>query len=828
MSGKPFAAIHGHFYQPPRENPWTEEIELQRSAAPFRDWNERIHYECYRPNTQARVLDEEGSITDIVNNCEVIGFNIGPTLLSWIAARHPGTYRRILEADRKSVEAHDGHGNAIAQGYNHMILPLASRRDKVTQVIWGVADFRKRFGREPEAMWLPEIAVNEETLEVLIAAGMKYVILAPTQAEAVRPFDSEHWKDISHGHIDPKHPYRCQLRSDPTKFIDVFFYDGPVSRAVGFDDLLFDAHRFMSSIQSASVAGAPHDQLVLVATDGETFGHHKAYGDRVLAYLTNIEAPARGFKIVNPAEYLALHPPTQVVRIKEGKNGEGTSWSCAHGVARWTDHCGCRGGGPSHWNQHWRKPLRAALDWLSAELAGIFEEKGRAHFRDPWDARNDYIHVVLDRSSESVNSFFARHALRAPDQADMTAALKLLEMQRHAMLMYTSCGWFFTEISGIETVQILQYAARAIELGEDASGRAIEEEFLKRLELAKSNLAELADGRGVWESYVRPSRTDAARVVAHYGLLSIFEDFGNEFRMGCFKLNVLYQRKESYADLVVSFGRIRSFTETTREEGDHLFLVLQFGAFDFRCSVRPWPGASEFERLERTFFEILHSGHVIELMRLMDENIGPNYFELKDIFLAERQEILAALSREAIQKISRTQEEMFDSSRRMSEIYRSINLPIPEEIRYAAAHTLSKRLLTAVEELAEEGFDPRKTQAVQHILDMAKKFDVGLKKTPVASRLTSEISWRTRCLAERPLEADIVKAVNIERLAKRIGVELDKRSAQDDLFAILKSHAEDPAKAAAVPQSVRDLLFQLAAALDMNLRELKTKLATLP
>ncbi len=813
MSDKLYLAIHGHFYQPPRENPWTEKVELQKSAAPFPNWNERIHHECYLPNARARVLEPEGRIMDIVSNFEKINFDFGPTLLSWLRQEHPETYERIREADRKSRDAHGGHGNAIAQAHGHLILPLANRRDKVTQVRWGIADFRRHFGRDPEAMWLPETAVDEETLEVLVEAGMKYVILSPTQAVAVRSFGSEEWREVSKGQIDPKVAYRLALRKDPSRSIEVFFYDGPVSRAVGFDDLLFDARRFMSSIQGATLHDKHEHQLVTIATDGETFGHHKAFGDRVLAYLVNVEAPGRNFRVVNLGEYLEEHPPVSWVRLKEG---EGTSWSCPHGVARWKDQCGCRGGGPGHWNQHWRKPLRAALDWLAEELGGIFEEKGRTLLRDVWEARDDYIRVVLDRTPQAAAAFAERHGARPFQPSEVTTVLKLLEMQRHALLMYTSCGWFFTEISGIETVQILQYAARALELGEELSGRALEEEFLKRLERAKSNIPEIGDGRGVWKRYVLPSRTGATKVLAHYGILSLFRDYGDRFRMGAFAVGSLYRRKESTTDLVASFGRAHVVFETTREEAEYLYVVLQFGVYDFRCSVRCAPAASECDRIERDFFGALHTGHVIELLRLMDENFGSQYYELKDIFLAEREEILTTLSREAIEKISRIQEELFDSTRRMNEIYRSINLPIPEEIRYAAAHTLSRRLLVAVQELAEDSYDPRKTQTVQHLLDMARKFDVEIKKTEIAAYLDAELAWRARRIASRPLEAEIARAINVEKLARKIGVELDKRSAQDDLLILLRRFAEDADFASSLAPGVIELVFQLASALDIN------------
>ena len=818
-----YLCIHGHFYQPPRENPWTGEIELQKSASPFHDWNERIHHECYLPNAKARVLDNEGRITDIVNNFERISFNFGPTLLSWLEAKHPETYRAILSADARSASKKNGHGNAIAQVYNHVIMPLASRRDKVTQVRWGVEDFRFRFGRDPESIWLAETAANEETLEVLVEAGIRFLILSPHQAEAARRLDGDDWKDASHGNIDPKMPYRCFLKSDPAKFIDIFFYDGPISKAAGFEDLLFDSRRFVSRIENA-VSGDRHEnQLISLATDGETFGHHKAYGDRVLAYATSTEAPAKGFRVVNYAEYLEAHPPKWAVRLKEGQDAEGTAWSCPHGVKRWKDHCGCRGGGPAHWNQHWRKGLRDALDWLSARAAGIYEEQGGRFFKDVWAVRDAYVRVVLDRSERNVERFFAQHAVRPLERAEIVACLKLLEMQRHMMFAYTSCGWFFSEISGIETIQVLQYAARAIELAGEAGGPKLEPEFLERLEAAKSNLPELRDGRGVYERYVRPSVTGAAKIVGQYAIFSVFDELEPEWTGGDFRFEVLHRRKESFSDLLLNYGRVAVVSRSTLESHDFYFAVLQFGAYDFRASVIASADIGDAERVERELFELLHSGHVVDMMRRIDASFGTAYYDLKDLFLAERQKILSILSKEAIAKISAIQEELYDESRRMNDMYRSINLPIPEEIRYAAAHTLTKRLSSELRLLAAQGFDWRRAQSVFNVIDLARKMDVDLKKEDAAAFLAAQLARRAKVIAyDTTLEA-IEEALRILRIASTLDLEIDKRSAQDDIFSLLKKWREYPETVSILPKILVEALFQLASSIEINARDYKPR-----
>ncbi len=498
-----FLAIHGHFYQPPRENAWTGKVEKQPSAHPFHDWNERIHQECYAQNVHAEIFDESGKLIKAVNNFEKISFNVGPTLLSWLEHKHPKTYQAMIQADCKSVSVHAGHGNAIAQVYNHMIMPLANRRDKVTQVKWGIYEFKQRYGRDPEGMWLPETACDPETAEVLIEQGIKFTILSPTQAEAVKAHDHQDWHNVSGGNINPRVPY--QLFAGSKQWLNVFFYDGTISKDVAFGSLAFEAKHFADRLEQAVSKGdLHHPQLIHIATDGETFGHHKAFGERALAYLMEVEAPKRGFKITNYGEFLSLYQPRHEVKLKKGEDGLGTAWSCAHGLKRWHDHCGCRGEGPAEWTQHWRQPLRNALDWLRERLIPIYEETGKKYFKDVWEIRDDYIRLLLDGSKKARTDFFKQHTVKTLKPEELQMARKLLEMQKFAMLMYTSCGWFFTEISGIETVQIIQYAARAIQITEELTGQALEEEFLRRLSEAKSNIPEYQNGRGVYEQLVKP------------------------------------------------------------------------------------------------------------------------------------------------------------------------------------------------------------------------------------------------------------------------------------------------------------------------------------
>ena len=798
--------IHGHFYQPPRENPWLEAVELQESARPYHDWNEKINRECYLPNAMARVLDEKGRIVDIVNNYEKISFNFGPTLFPWLAAKAPEVYQHILSADRKSRTQQAGHGNAIAQIYNHMIMPLANRRDKITQVKWGLEDFRFRFGREPESLWLPETACNEETLEVLIEEGIQFIILSPYQAEAVRPLKGKDWTDVSSGTIDPKVPYRCFLKgSDPfreKKFIDIFFYDGPVSKEAGFGSLAFEAKLFADRLTAAKVeSGGP--QLISVATDGETYGHHKAYGERALAYLLNLEAGKKGFRLVNYAEFLELCPPQSAVRLKEGENGEGTSWSCVHGVKRWKGNCGCRQAGPEEWTQEWRKPLRETFDWLRDSLAAIYEREGKVYLKDVWEARDDYARVLLDRSPENIGRYFERHASRALSREEITRCLKLLESQRHALLMYSSCGWFFSELSGIETVQVIQYAARAVHLNQEATGVPLEEEWIKRLAEAKSNIAAFKDGRGVYEKLVKPRIYSAEHLVSYHAIFSILNEpypEKEDFKIYGFKLHILTQRREVFGDLTLNYGRLRISSDIALEEKDLIFIAVHLGLFDFRCSIKPFSDQADFENMEKEFFAELPSIHFVELLRKIDSFFGPTYYDLKDLPVQERTEIISFLTKEIIEKISAIYENLYDENRRMNEIYRAIRLPIPREIRYAVEHTLSRRLGTAVKQLARQGFNLKKAGPVTHVLEAVKSFGVEIDKEGVTQFLSGELERRTRVLRQIADPEAVTECLNIQKLAKRIGVGLPLEPSQENLFFLLKQWIENPQ---AIPEGVQ-------------------------
>ncbi|MGB7970800.1 MAG: DUF3536 domain-containing protein [Candidatus Deferrimicrobiaceae bacterium] len=684
-----YVCIHAHFYQPPRENPWLEEVELQDSAYPYHDWNERITAECYASNAASRVMDGNGRIVNIVNNYAKISFNFGPTLLSWMQDKEPAVYRAILDADRESREHFSGHGSAIAQAHNHMILPLANGRDKRTQVLWGIRDFEHRFGREPEGMWLPETAVDLESLDIMAKEGIRYAILEPHQAHRVRKKGSREWQDVTGGRIDPKAPYRLRLPSGRT--IAVFFYDGPVSRAVAFEGLLNNGEVFANRILGAFPEGrGGRYQLVHIATDGESYGHHHAHGEMALSYaIHHIEANGLA-RITNYGEFLEKHPPAHEVEIYEY-----TSWSCAHGVERWRSDCGCNSGGRPGWNQEWRRPLRESLDWLREKLASEYEGRSRSLLRDPWSARDEYIEVILDRSPESQDRFFRKHAVRDLSAEEETAALKYLELQRHAMLMYTSCGWFFDELSGIETTQVLQYAGRTVQLARELWEDGIEDRFLSLLESAKSNLPEHRDGRHIYEKFVKPAMVDLHKVGAHYAVSSLFESYDDRAEIFCYQVDREEYRLMPAGKKRLALGRVRITSEITRESADVTFGVLHFGDHNVSGGIREFRGKESYESLAAEMTEIFAGADFPEIIRAVDRNFGAGVYSLKLLFRDEQRKILDMILAATMIDIDGVYRQLYMQNAPLMRFLSDIGYPASKSFHAAAELALNGELKRA-------------------------------------------------------------------------------------------------------------------------------------
>ncbi len=567
-----YLCIHGHFYQPPRENPWLEIIEYQASARPYHDWNERVSRESYGPNTRARILGEDGRILKMVNNYEYMSFDFGPTLLSWLEHAHPWIYSQILAADQKSRARNNGHGNALAQVYNHIIMPLASSRDKLTQIRWGLADFKHRFGRDAEGMWLAETAVDMETLNLMAREGITFTILSPTQAQAVRPLsgNTESWQDVSDGHIDPSRPYRVLLDKDDHRFIDIFFYDGPLSRAIAYEKILSSGVDLLARINNVFNDYQDGPRLISIATDGESYGHHFKFGEMALSWLFDHIEKNKEIQLTNLGWFLERFPPENEVKIIEN-----SAWSCAHGVDRWRADCGCSVGQNPKWNQAWRKPLREGLNWLEAELAGIFEKHMAPLIKDHWEARDQYITVILNSSTETRVDFLEHHAQRLLNDNEKIRIFQLLESQRMALYMFTSCGWFFDDIAGVEAVQVLMYASRAIDLIRSWSEKDLEKGLLDFLVQAKSNDPSSGNGGKIYETLVKSAYVDPVRTTANYALTFLMDDAHLNACLFSKRIHSIEQRNIKNPGAYAIIGRVKVVEQRTGYETSKMYLAVR-------------------------------------------------------------------------------------------------------------------------------------------------------------------------------------------------------------------------------------------------------------
>jgi hypothetical protein len=690
MSLPRYICIHGHFYQPPRENPWLDIVEVQDSAAPYHDWNERITRECYAPNTRSRVLDERSRIINLLNNYAWMSYNFGPTLLSWMETKAPDVLEGIVEADKVSRERRGGHGNALAQVFNHIIFPLASERDKRTQVQWGIADFRRRFGRDPEGMWLAETAADTPSLEALAEAGIKFTILAPNQARRWRRIGTKDWFD---GGVDPSRAYQCNLPSG--RSIALFFYDGNISQQVAFERLLDSGERFMGRLLQGFDGARQHPQLMHIATDGESYGHHHAHGDMALAYVLDRLSRHPEIRLTNYGEFLELNPPEWEVEIHER-----TAWSCAHGVERWNSDCGCKTRGD--WHQKWRGPLRQAFDHLKAQLDHLFGTRGRECFPDPWAARDAYIEVVLDRDQRTVRHFIKKHGHPDLDETQVRDALRLLEMQRNGMLMYTSCGWFFDEISGLETTQCLHYAARAIHLAKHFRGDW-EKKFIQALKAAPSNLPLYRSGRGVWDQVIRPAVVDLDRVLAHHAISLIYPSHEKNGQGYSFDVDVLDREVRSRGASHLALGRLRVRSKQVWEEAETAFVVVHYGGLDFHTVLRRGDSPKEYEVIKSRLLEAYKSGSLADVTTLLAREFEGKVYRLDDLFSDEQRRIIGIVLQDRVEDYYRIFENLTDQDDDVLNRLGRMKHPIPRPLWAVASSYLDYHLLREFSKLAQGG-----------------------------------------------------------------------------------------------------------------------------
>jgi alpha-amylase/alpha-mannosidase (GH57 family) len=733
-----YVCIHGHFYQPPRENPWLEELELQDSAYPYHDWNQRITAECYAPNIASRILDRDRQIINIVNNYAKISFNFGPTLLNWLAKHQPDVHDAIVEADLESQKKFSGHGNALAQVYNHLIMPLANSRDKQTQIIWGIKDFQSRFKRQPEGLWLAETAVDLETLELLATYEIKFTILAPNQAKRVRKLGGKSWRDVSGAQIDPKMPYQVNLPSGKT--IAVFFYDGPISQNIAFGGLLNNGEEFANRLLGAFVQQPDDAQLVQIATDGETYGHHHRYGEMALSYCLYHLENKRLATLTNYAEYLEKYPPTFEAEIYEN-----SSWSCAHGIERWRSDCGCNSGLNCNWRQQWRGPLREAMNWLRDELIKIYEPHMKMLVGDPWKIRDEYIEIILDRSEEKLRQFLSRQAGRELSWPEQVKARQLLEMERNSLLMFTSCGWFFDDISGIETIQVMLYAARAMQLAKEISGYDLEQEYIKRIEAAQGNVVGLGNGAIIYQKYVQPETLDLLRVGAHYAISSLFEDYAVNTKLFSFWADQQMFERLVNQEQTLSIGRSHIFSVITAEECDVDFAVLHLGGEEIVGGVRRRVEGDDFQSLRQSIKEAFKREDYHTVISYLDRYFGRFRFSLLHLFKDEQRKILSQVAAPGLRQVKASLRQIFDQHQATMRSMNKLRMPLPMALYTTARFVFNDSLRTILE---AEDFDLGSFRAlVNEVADWPLKLD---KKTLsyYAGKVVNRLMARTFAFPE--------------------------------------------------------------------------------
>lgn len=808
-----YVVIHGHFYQPPRENPWIEQIEVELSAHPYHDWNARITAECYGPNGAARIYDSQRRILEIINNYEYISFNFGPTLLSWLENHAPLTYRAVLEADRQSL-ARLGHGNALAQAYNHAILPLASPRDRQTQVIWGLKDFEHRFQRPAAAMWLPETAVNYATLATLVDQGMKFVILSPHQARRVRPLTGGPWEPVQAHTLDTTRAYRCFLPEETgepatRRYIEVFFYNGAVAADVSFGDLLSDSTRLTARLVEPFSPTSLRPQILTVATDGENYGHHKKFGELALAHAVAQALPQKGFHLSNYAAFLELAPPKMEVELYLGPQGEGSSWSCPHGVGRWQSNCGCATGGPPHWHQRWRRPLRSAFDFLSERLGVIFEAEGQQYFRNPWAARNAYIEVLLERTPQVIGEFFSREGAPQLSKKDWVPALKLLEMQRHALLMYTSCGWFFADLAGLETLQVMEYAARALQLGQRFTPEPLEPPFLERLERAVSNIPEEGTGRDLYLKRVKPAVVDFPKV-ANQWAISWLKDRQRQCptRVYHYRAEPVEHEERDQGSMALAAGLLRLTSGITLQSRTLAFFTVFLGSYLYRTQVLENPAAQKFKTLKKELFKVLETTPE-NLVPLMAQRLGERYYTVHDLFREEKlgvfQDLLKHTQEEAVALISHN----FGDARTLLKAMAAEGLPLPRLYRTLGEITLNRRLVELLRQLEPE---PELLPTSEEILELvAEAATLGLSlESGEGARILGRIFLRhLKELAGNFQTTAAARLKDFLNLVNLIPLTLDLTEAQNFIFTLMKEKFPAVAARAATDSEARALADRL-------------------
>jgi alpha-amylase/alpha-mannosidase (GH57 family) len=793
--------IHGHFYQPPRENPWLEEVEKQDSAHPFHDWNEKITYECYQPNAEARLLDERGRLRGIINNYEFISFNFGPTLLSWLERSEKNTYKSIIEADAISKSNRAGHGNALAQVYNHMIMPLANTRDRITQIIWGLKDFKHRFQREAEGMWLPETAVDLETLEILVDQGVLFTILSPKQASRLRNNSAARWQTVDGVSLDPSRPYQCLLPSGSN--ITIFFYDGPVSQAIAFEGLLNDGSVFKDRLLGAFSTDRSWPQLVNIATDGESYGHHHRFGEMALAFAIEQLLYEPNVRLTNYGEFLANNPPTAEVEIIER-----TSWSCSHGVGRWIRDCGCSTSQRPGWKQSWRTPLRRSLDIVREQVDELFEIQGSELFLEPFRARNDYIDLIL-RNRTEISSFLKTCQKHELSPSESVEALSLLEMQRNRMLMYTSCGWFFDDLTGIETLQILDYAARVLQLASFYDPGLVKE-FLGELFKAVSNVQPHMNGDQLYREKIAPHVIDLAQVAAHVAISALFDKPRATQEIYVYKVHTMDLMREEFGERILLIGQTRVQSSVTLKEQRLVFAVLYLGAVDLRCSVQTLlENQQGYEDLKKDFADSFKRHSSTELIRKLDKYFPHKYFAFTDLFVEQRTRLLEIITKKMFQDQAALLTTFYKKNEDFARLIVDHDARLPDTFRAAARFVLNRQFLKEIEKLSQEMF-PESLESILRDTHFWKiQLDLSAAQKMISHRIGLLVEKLGQDWSNQSTLSEIFRFLD---MAQNLEIYLQLSQAQTTLFKILRE-AENTSDFQ-IPPGIMQLANRLAVRLN--------------
>ena len=770
-----FITIHGHFYQPPRENPWTEQIELQPSAQPFHNWNARINKECYKANCFARILNSENLIENIINNFQYISFNIGPTLMKWIKENSKETYYKILEADKNSIELYSGHGNAIAQVYNHTILPLAKNKDKHTQILWGIEDFKTHFKREPEAIWLAETAVNQDTIDVLVEFNLKYIILSPFQACKVRPLGKKKWTDVSTGNIDITMPYKQYSRDG--RSINIFFYNHTISSAIGFEHLLTNSYLLVEKFQQF-IWDANRPILISTCTDGESYGHHEKFGEMCLAHFIKHSSQKHGLTLTNYGQFLELYKPTHEVQIKSGFQGEGTAWSCAHGVGRWIRNCGCSDGGYPSWNQHWRTPLREAFNWLHDQILKAYQIKASHLLKDLQQAKNSYINIISNRNPENRREFLKKFCTKK-NITDHESALifRFMEALYQCQLLFTSCAWFFADISGLEPIQNLKYAARAIQLIKIYLKNDLENDFLNKLIFIKSNNASQGTAKDIYNKEVKSSIINYKMIVSNYAIVSFILNEFKPRKIYNYNIEPVNHEQRKNINKPLEKGMVWLHDNYTGEKLGYIYFLFPKSIRNMRCYTLNNKENFEFNI---TTIETIEQ----EISILTNEK----YYTIKDLFTDNREQIIKLAFSKQMKQTEKMLDKLYDKNIELLETFYETRLPIPKILKTLCEYVYSNKIDNT---LIKQDSQSLESEKIAETFKYANRLGFNVKSEKIQKDIDRLFKNQLYLLENGPNNEDYVKNIlEILNLADSLSLSLDLDNYTNIVYKIINSYSK--------------------------------------